>query len=101
MHDVRPVLVPVYRSARRRRCHRALCQRADRPPFGVLRAAVYRACFLLIAELWLWGVVVYVWTRYRINYAFLFGAETPGMRGFLQRVCRLRPALPHDASADF
>jgi hypothetical protein len=46
-----------------------------------MRAAVCRACFLLIAELWLWGVVVYVWTRYRINYAFLFGA------GCQARVC--------------
>ncbi|KAL7543571.1 hypothetical protein ACHAXR_012896 [Thalassiosira sp. AJA248-18] len=33
---------------------------------------VYRACFGLLAWHWFWGMSVYVWTRYRINYIYLF-----------------------------
>ena len=33
---------------------------------------VFRACFGLLAWHWFWGIQVYVWTRYRINYIYLF-----------------------------
>ena len=33
---------------------------------------VFRACFGLLTWHWFWGVAVYVWTRYRINYIYLF-----------------------------
>ncbi len=33
---------------------------------------VFRGCFGLLAWHWFWGLSVYVWTRYRINYIYLF-----------------------------
>lgn len=33
---------------------------------------VFRACFGLLSWHWFWGMSVYVWTRYRINYIYLF-----------------------------
>ena len=33
---------------------------------------VFRACFGLLAWHWFWGMAVYVWTRFRINYIYLF-----------------------------
>eukprot|EP00546_Thalassionema_frauenfeldii_P015736 CAMPEP_0178913190 /NCGR_PEP_ID=MMETSP0786-20121207/10702_1 /TAXON_ID=186022 /ORGANISM="Thalassionema frauenfeldii, Strain CCMP 1798" /LENGTH=815 /DNA_ID=CAMNT_0020585899 /DNA_START=80 /DNA_END=2527 /DNA_ORIENTATION=+ len=33
---------------------------------------VFRACGGLLLLHWFWGISVYVWTRYRINYIFLF-----------------------------
>mmetsp|Transcript_15878 Transcript_15878/g.33577 ORF Transcript_15878/g.33577 Transcript_15878/m.33577 type:complete len:856 (-) Transcript_15878:67-2634(-) len=33
---------------------------------------VFRGIFGLLAWHWFWGMSVYVWTRYRINYIFLF-----------------------------
>ena len=33
---------------------------------------VFRGCFGLVAWHWFWGMSVYVWTRYRINYIYLF-----------------------------
>ena len=33
---------------------------------------VFRACFGLLAWHWFWGFSVYIWTRYRINYIYLF-----------------------------
>jgi len=33
---------------------------------------VFRGIFGLLAWHWFWGVAVYVWTRYRINYIYLF-----------------------------
>ena len=33
---------------------------------------VFRACFGLLAWHWFWGMSVYVWSRYRINYIYLF-----------------------------
>jgi len=33
---------------------------------------VFRGCFGLLAWHWFWGLSVYVWTRFRINYIYLF-----------------------------
>lgn len=33
---------------------------------------VFRGCFGLIAWHWFWGLSVYIWTRFRINYIYLF-----------------------------
>eukprot|EP00986_Skeletonema_menzelii_P012335 scaffold6776_cov144-Skeletonema_menzelii.AAC.2 len=33
---------------------------------------VFRGCFGLLSWHWFWGLSVYVWTRYRINYIYLF-----------------------------
>ena len=33
---------------------------------------VFRACGGLLLVHWFWGMSVYVWNRYRINYIFLF-----------------------------
>ena len=33
---------------------------------------VFRGCFGLLAWHWFWGLSVFVWTRYRINYIYLF-----------------------------
>jgi len=33
---------------------------------------VFRGCFGLLAWHWFWGMSVYVWTRFRINYIYLF-----------------------------
>lgn len=33
---------------------------------------VFRACFGLLIWHWFWGMAVYVWTRFRINYIYLF-----------------------------
>eukprot|EP00970_Alexandrium_tamarense_P012905 scaffold3146_cov186-Alexandrium_tamarense.AAC.6 len=33
---------------------------------------VFRGCFGLLAWHWFWGMSVYVWSRYRINYIYLF-----------------------------
>ena len=33
---------------------------------------VFRGCFGLVSLHWFWGMSVYVWTRYRINYIYLF-----------------------------
>jgi len=33
---------------------------------------VFRACGGLLLLHWFWGVSVYVWTRFRVNYIFLF-----------------------------
>lgn len=39
---------------------------------GRLAFPVFRACFGLLAWHWFWGLSVYVWNRYRINYIYLF-----------------------------
>ena len=33
---------------------------------------VFRACGGLLLLQWLWGCSVFMWTRYRVNYIFLF-----------------------------
>lgn len=33
---------------------------------------VFRACGGLLLLQWFWGISVFVWTRYRVNYIFLF-----------------------------
>ena len=33
---------------------------------------VFRACGGLLLVHWFWGISVYTWSRYRINYIFLF-----------------------------
>ncbi|KAL3800524.1 hypothetical protein ACHAW5_009034 [Stephanodiscus triporus] len=33
---------------------------------------VFRGCFGLVAWHWFWGMSAYVWTRYRVNYIYLF-----------------------------
>lgn len=33
---------------------------------------VFRGCFGLVAWHWFWGMSVYVWTRHRVNYIYLF-----------------------------
>ncbi|KAL3772850.1 hypothetical protein ACHAWO_002680 [Cyclotella atomus] len=33
---------------------------------------VFRACFGLVSWHWFWGISVYIWSRYRINYIYLF-----------------------------
>lgn len=33
---------------------------------------VFRACGGLVLLHWLWGISTFVWTRYRVNYIFLF-----------------------------
>ena len=33
---------------------------------------VFRGCGGLVLLHWLWGVSVYIWTRHRINYIYLF-----------------------------
>eukprot|EP00026_Physarum_polycephalum_P002870 Phypoly_transcript_02879.p1 GENE.Phypoly_transcript_02879~~Phypoly_transcript_02879.p1 ORF type:complete len:723 (+),score=94.76 Phypoly_transcript_02879:395-2563(+) len=36
---------------------------------------VYRAVLIPILAVWLWGCNVYIWTRKRINYTFIFGLD--------------------------
>jgi len=33
---------------------------------------VFRFFGLVVLMLWLWGVDMWIWTKYRINYAFIF-----------------------------
>eukprot|EP00696_Hemimastix_kukwesjijk_P008245 gnl/Hemi2/20436_TR6785_c0_g3_i1.p1 gnl/Hemi2/20436_TR6785_c0_g3~~gnl/Hemi2/20436_TR6785_c0_g3_i1.p1 ORF type:complete len:591 (+),score=178.57 gnl/Hemi2/20436_TR6785_c0_g3_i1:510-2282(+) len=40
---------------------------------------VYRALGLPLLMIWFWGVNVWIWARYRINYVFIFGFD-PGAR---------------------
>lgn len=39
---------------------------------GRVAFPVFRGCFGLVAWHWFWGMSVYIWTRYRINYIYLF-----------------------------
>jgi len=33
---------------------------------------IYRCCGLLLVYVWFWGLNVFIWTRYRVNYVFVF-----------------------------
>ena len=62
--------------------HRFLTARKLTSPSYPLNI-VFRGIFGLIAWHWFWGMSVYVWTRYRINYIYLFefdprNVDTPG-----------------------
>lgn len=49
------------------------------PPFFI-----YRTCAAIVAWLWIWSGLVFIWTKYRINYVFIFEFEPRSRLTFLQ-----------------
>jgi hypothetical protein len=44
----------------------------EKPPFYTEMFIMYRGFFMAIMLVWFWGLNMYLWERYRVNYAFIF-----------------------------
>jgi hypothetical protein len=44
----------------------------EKPPFYTEMFIMFRGFFMAIVLVWYWGLNMYLWERYRVNYAFIF-----------------------------